>query len=683
MNNSDDGIYKQLVNNIVDYAIYLLDPEGHVMNWNTGACRIKGYTPEDIIGRHFSIFYSEQDRKRNQPHENLVHARRHGRFEEEGWRLRHDGEPFCASVVIDAVYDDNGLLIGFAKITRDITERRHRERALALAHEDTARRNLELAELSTFLQAVITNIPMHVLVQSLATGDIVLDSMQGHRVEDDTLPSVGELIMRLAPQARRVADIGASEETLLLHHGAHGVQHLKCKVLSIHQEADDSDYLLYLIENVTEIHEHQANINFMAHHDVLTGLPNRARFLHYLDEALKPGSLRQMPTGVLMVDLDNFKDINDVLGHHIGDAVLAELASSLSSALTPHEILARLGGDEFALIVPNCRCMGDLVKRAETLLAECQRGIEIDHHSLQIGLSIGVAITSELIDTSEELMKAADMAMYEAKRGGRGRWACFTPELHDAACERLGMETELRQALMREELVLYYQPVMQAGNHAASGQEALLRWRHPERGMVSPMEFIPVAERIGAIHDIGEWVLQEACREAATWPGHLTVAVNLSPVQFERSTLVEQVRKALALSGLEPSRLELEITESILLDTSQRNIHTLRALKDLGVSIALDDFGTGYSSLHYLRSFAFDRIKIDRSFVNEICSSQQARAIIKAIASLGASLGIKITAEGVEDLEQAGVLEREGCSHLQGFYFGRPVDPMSMQPSCR
>jgi predicted signal transduction protein with EAL and GGDEF domain len=333
-----------------------------------------------------------------------------------------------------------------------------------------------------------------------------------------------------------------------------------------------------------------------------------------------------------------------------------------------------IGGDEFAIIVPGLKHLEALHRIGQRLIECIAPPFLIDEHRLSVGLSVGVAIASDssLSDT-DHLLRCADMALYEAKRNGRNRVEYYSAELDEAARKRRAIEIDLRLAIAEQQLQVYYQPIIDQLGQTITGYEALMRWQHPEKGLIMPLEFISVAEETGLIHELGALALHSACHEAATWPDQQTVAVNLSPLQFKNSAFVGTVEAALQQSGLAPNRLELEITESVLLDDTEGNIQILRALKALGVRIALDDFGTGYSSLSYLRSFHFDRIKIDRSFVKDMHDSREALAVIRAIAGISASLDIQITAEGVESSEQFQQLQEEGCSHFQGYFFGRPV----------
>ena len=409
--------------------------------------------------------------------------------------------------------------------------------------------------------------------------------------------------------------------------------------------------------------------------DSLTGLPNRLRFGARLAEALARLDRRAEGFAVLAVDLDRFKQVNDTLGHPVGDALLRKVAERLQTAVRPTDTVARFGGDEFAVLqgdVSSDESAAGLARRIVDLLG---RAYVIEGQLINIGASVGVALALADGTDPATLIRNADLALYRAKLDGRGTFRFFEPEMDERVQARRRLELDLRRAVAAQEFELVYQPQKNLETDQILGCEALIRWRHPERGIVSPAEFIPLAEEIGLIGSIGEWVLRSACREAARWPDDLTVAVNLSPAQFGNGRIVATVASALAASGLDPRRLELEITEGLLLNDNAANVATLHALRDLGVRIAMDDFGTGYSSLSYLRSFPFDRIKIDRSFVSggPSAGSCDAMAIVRAVASLGAALGMATVAEGVETAEQMERIRQEGCTDVQGYLISRPI----------
>lgn len=415
-------------------------------------------------------------------------------------------------------------------------------------------------------------------------------------------------------------------------------------------------------------------IHFLAHHDALTGLPNRTVFSTKLNEALRLASARASNIAVMLIDVDKFKAINDTYGHAVGDLFLQVIADRLSNVYGDH-LVARLSGDEFAVLIAR-----DLDRRAVTQLAsamiEATRApTRIDGKDIPISLSIGVAQASEAAWRASRLLHCADLALYRAKHSGRSTYVWYTPDMDAEAQNRKVLEGDLRKALAQDELRLLYQPQFSLGDLELTGYEALLRWEHPEHGTISPTVFIPIAEEAGLIEEIGAWVLQHACLEAARWrDASLTVAVNLSPAQFRPGRTEERVANALKASGLSPHRLEVEITESLLIADTDAVVKTLTQIRHMGVSIAMDDFGTGYSSLSYLSRFPFDTIKIDRSFVASVGKNPTTDAIIASIVGLGRSLEVTITAEGVEDEMQVALLRAAGCDKVQGFLFGRPMD---------
>jgi len=432
---------------------------------------------------------------------------------------------------------------------------------------------------------------------------------------------------------------------------------------------DDRDGYLVAVVDITERRQAEARIAYMAHHDGLTDLPNRELFQERLKQALAGGRPGNGRIAVLCVDLDLFKNVNDSFGHPMGDRLLRFVADRLRPHVLGNNLVARLGGDEFAIILTSVGSPNEASDYAARLIKTLSEAYGIDGIEVVIGASIGIALSPGDGETSEELMRNADMALYRAKSDGGGVHRFFEREMDRQAQKRRDMELDLRRAFANGEFELHYQPLVDIAADRISGFESLLRWQHPQRGMIPPADFIPVAEDIGLIVALGEWVLREACTEAAKWPADVKVAVNLSPVQFRSRNLVQVVISALAHSGLSPRRLELEITESLFLAETEANLAILHQLRELGVSISMDDFGTGYSSLSYLRSFPFDKIKIDRSFVKDLALRSDCVAIVRAISGLGRSLNITTTAEGVETVDQLDWLRAEGCNEVQGFLF--------------
>jgi diguanylate cyclase (GGDEF)-like protein len=430
-------------------------------------------------------------------------------------------------------------------------------------------------------------------------------------------------------------------------------------------------------EDITEQRHQEARIRHLARHDALTELPNRIQFLEEMAIA-RVAIERGEKAAVLCIDLDRFKEINDTLGHAAGDKLLKQVSARLWGTTRETDVLARLGGDEFSLLIRPIERPSDAAAVADRIVTGMTAPFSIDGNLISIGASVGIALAPDDGSDADTLMKNADLALYRAKFEGRSSFCFFEPGMDATIHNRRSIEAGLRLALSRGEFRLVFQPLFGLKENRITGFETLLRWQHPERGEISPGEFIPTAEETGLIVPIGEWVLREACRIAAGWPGRTRVSVNLSPIQFKSRQLYETVQAALADSGLPPTRLELEITESLLLADNELTTQTLHRLRALGVRISLDDFGTGYSSLSYLRSFPFDRIKIDRSFIRDLESRPDSRAIIRAVIGLGKSLGMQVTAEGVETTQQLAAMREEGVAEIQGYLISPPVLPDSV-----
>jgi diguanylate cyclase (GGDEF)-like protein len=444
------------------------------------------------------------------------------------------------------------------------------------------------------------------------------------------------------------------------------------RVLSIvHQPMADGGWVS-THQDITEERRTQDKIRYLARHDSLTGLPNRVQFREAAEKA--EGRIgRGDAYAVLAIDVDHFKLVNDGLGHGIGDEVLCRVAGRLRECCRNDDTVARLGGDEFAVLTGRFDNTEGVAALAARIVSRMAQPIEIDGHNVLIGASIGIAVAPADGRDTDELLRNADLALYRAKTGGRGGYYFFEKGMDALVQRRRELEIALRQALAAHEFRLVFQPLINLEEGKICAVEALLRWDHPERGSIPPAEFIPVAEESGLIVSIGEWVLHEACLAAAKWPDDVNVAVNLSTVQFRHRSLLDQVKSALRTSGVAPRRLELEVTESLLLADSEATLAILHELRGLGVRISMDDFGTGYSSLSYLRSFPFDKIKIDRSFVNDLSAAADSRAIVNAVIGLGHSLGMSTTAEGIETEAQLELVRAQGCTEVQGFLFSPPL----------
>jgi diguanylate cyclase (GGDEF)-like protein/PAS domain S-box-containing protein len=436
--------------------------------------------------------------------------------------------------------------------------------------------------------------------------------------------------------------------------------------------------------DITDRKAFEQQLTQRAFYDALTGLPNRALLKDRLDQALARAGRRHGSIGLLFLDLDNFKQINDSLGHHVGDQLLAEAATRLRACVREDSTVARLGGDEFVVLLEHLTSDAEAVLVAERIEQQFTQPFRLEDRDLIVTASIGIVLGYAGQDLADNMLRDADVAMYRAKSGGRGRHVVFDPSMHIDVLARLELENDLRLAIKRGELRVYYQPIMVLEAGRVGEVEALVRWQHPTRGLMSPVDFISIAEETGLIVPLGQWVLGEACRQVAAWQAEyvndppLTVSVNLSPRQFQQPNLLDEVKRALRESGLPPTSLKLEITEGVIMRDVEATITTLWQLKDLGVQCAIDDFGTGYSSLAYLKRLPLDVLKIDQSFVTGIGHDQEDTAIVRAIISMAKSLNLSITAEGVETAEQSALLKAWACDRGQGYYFAQPLAATGM-----
>jgi diguanylate cyclase (GGDEF)-like protein len=453
------------------------------------------------------------------------------------------------------------------------------------------------------------------------------------------------------------------------HHSV--IQMADGRSLAIQQQPMPDGGWVATHEDITERRRAEEQINFLARHDALTGLPNRSLLRERIGQA-RVNAGRGAPFALLFLDLDRFKAVNDTLGHAVGDELLRAVTTRLLATVRDGDTVARLGGDEFVVLQTGIKSAEDTALLAERIIRDVGAPYTLGANEVVIGVSIGVDMALNDRVTADDLLKNADMALYISKGEGRGTYRFFEPEMNAAMQNRHALERDLRCAMTRGEFELYYQPIVDIVSGQANGFEALLRWNHPERGLVLPEDFVGVAEECGLIIPIGQWVIEQATKQAALWPARLHLCVNLSPVQFRAADLVDVVKDALAVSGLAPERLQLEITESVLLQSNERNVSVMHRLRGLGARVVMDDFGVGNSSLSYLRNFPFDGVKIDRSFIEDLTTDPDAVYFVRAVIALCRNLEITLTAEGVETAEQLAMLVAEGCTAFQGFLFSRP-----------
>jgi diguanylate cyclase (GGDEF)-like protein/PAS domain S-box-containing protein len=557
---------------------------------------------------------------------------------------------------------------GWVATHEDITERRKAER--------------ELEHTRAFLNTIIENVPSPIIVKSVPDLNYLLinraaekylgvdrASMLGKTARDILSTVTAEMI---EAEDCKVIESGKSvfvnEHTVLTP--GNGTRIVTATRLPVLGPDGKPQYLISVIRDLTERRRHEQQIAHMAHHDPLTDLPNRTAFNECIAATLELAKTSGEKFALLSIDLDRFKAVNDVFGHTVGDALLREVAGRMEQA-GQGAFIARVGGDEFHMITPTGPQPETAETLAEKLCAALDTDIDIDGIPLRVRLTVGIAIFPQDGVDMVTLIANADAALFRAKSEARGSIRFFELSMDKQLRDKRALQQDLRTAIVRDEVVLYYQPQAHISGEV-TGFEALVRWHHPRHGLVSPSVFIPLAEESGIIVELGEWILRTACRQAAYWPRPLNIAINLSPVQFRYGDLPKLVHEILLETGLSPPRLELEITEGVLMGDFNRAVSILRRLKAFGVRIAMDDFGTGYSSLSYLQSFPFDKIKIDQSFIANLGHSQQAATIVRAVIALGRELNMPVVAEGVETEEQLKFLAAESCNEIQGYYVGRP-----------
>ncbi|KQT48261.1 hypothetical protein ASG47_07840 [Devosia sp. Leaf420] len=591
-----------------------------------------------------------------------------------GARSKNHEEVHGGRIVETAhVYTEN---LGWVVTHEDITDE-------LLQSETVQKRKLELERQNIRLDAAVNNIPIGLCMMD-AKGRLVICNEPYARIYNLPISYLRpgtqlEVILgHLFDEGMSAGGSGSREEYItwrreVIAKNEYGknIHELNNRIILMQHHPMKDGGWVSTHEDITEQRQNEARIHHLARHDALTDLPNRIEFLEQMART-EAGLQRGEMAAVLYIDLDHFKAVNDTLGHAVGDEVIKQAAVRLWGTTRESDLLARLGGDEFALLLQPIDSADAAARVADRIIKAMGAPMNIKGQQIEIGASVGIAVgPGDGLDT-DTLVKNADLALYKAKSEGRSTYHFFEAGMDAELQQRRLIEAGLRMALGRDEFRLVYQPLLGLRENQITCVEALLRWDFEGR-TVSPTEFIPVAEETGLIAAIGQWVLNEACAAAATWPGHVRVAVNLSPVQFRQRDLVAQVRRALTGAKLDPARLELEITESLLLGDSESTLKALHELRAMGVRICMDDFGTGYSSLSYLRSFPFDKIKIDRSFMRDLASRADSQAIIRAVIGLGQSLGMSTTAEGVETEEQLSLVRAHGVSEVQGYLFSPPV----------
>lgn len=653
-------------------GVTITDTEGRILYSNRADARMHGYEPHEVIGKDVRV-YAPPGAARRLDRSELAELRS---WQRETVNVRKDGSLFPVHLMSDVIRGMDGSVIGIVTTCEDITARKRAEEALRESEERYALAakgandglwDWDLRKNSVYYSARWKEILGH-------SDEEIGDSPQEwfSRVHPDDLAG-----LQTELKAHQDGRSGHFEHEHRLRRKDGSYRWVLVRGIAV-RDSDGTAYRMAgSLTDITDRKETEERLMYDALHDHLTGLPNRAFFLTLLDRSIRRAKRRSDYTfAVLFIDLDRFKLVNDSLGHGFGDQLLVELAERLKKCLRPGDVVARLGGDEFTVLLDDIREPSDATRVAERILAELQAPFELGGNETFTTASIGIALGTGGHDLPEYILRDADTAMYRAKSRGKARYEMFDEAMHARAVAQLKLETDLRRALAREEFRVRYQPIVELNSGKITGFEALLRWEHPERGLVSPGEFIPVAEETGLIIPIGRFVLEKACRQTAQWQrkypeySDLSISVNLSVRHFQRPNLVEEVTEVLRLSGLLPSSLRVEITESVLMDDPEANKETIRALRKLGVQVQIDDFGTGYSSLSYLQRFSVDTLKIDRSFI----AGAETWDIVQTIVGLARDLGVDVIAEGVETEEQSRRLKALQCHRAQGYLFREPVD---------
>ncbi len=661
-----------IVNSSAD-AIISKGLDGVISSWNKGAEQLFGHSAEEAIGQHITLIIPPD---RLYEEETILERIRRGEQIEnfETVRIHKDRTPLDISLTVSPVMDTSGGVVGASKVARDIGERKHAEQALQLAEEK--------------YRAIFEDAVVAIFQSSLGGRYTTVNPAMAHMLGYD---SPQELVASISDISQQVyVNPKSRDEFKRLMQELGMVRDFECQIyrrdgstmwVSVNARAVSKAGVLVgyegTNEDITARKVAEERVQFLAYYDALTGLPNRILLQDRLAKALAGARRRKDKVAILFLDLDRFKIINDSLGHSLGDLLLQGVAERLKKWARELDTVARLGGDEFVIVLTNVRDVADAAVAADRIVKTMTAGFVVEGHPLNISCSLGISVFPEHGSDSDTLIKNADAAMYSAKESGRNTFRFFTKDMNAQVVERLTLENSLRQALVRKELFLVYQPQIEIATGRITGLEALLRWQHPELGLVPPNKFIRIAENSGLIMPIGEWVLRTACSQLRKWqdqglPG-VPVAVNVSAVQFRQEGFCDLIRGVLHETGLIAQYLELELTESLLLSSADVTFAVLRELKAMGLTLAIDDFGTGYSSLSYLKQFPVSKLKIDRSFVRDVAVNPDDAAIATAIISMAKSLNLKVIAEGVENEAQMAFLRARHCDEIQGYYFSKPL----------
>lgn len=682
----------------VNYGFISVDLDGRIAFFNRAAQAMLGYSAEEVVGRHSPLLFHEPEEIRRvaerlsqelghpvAPDMGIFAAREAlGRVTEEEYTyIRKDGSRFPVLLSVMALWGGEGeqrQVIGYLGVVADITERRKAEEKLRLSNE-VFENSPEAIMITDAENRIVTVNPAFTRITGYDPEDVV--------GENPRVLSSGHHDSSFYQQMWQSLGSHGVWQGEIWDRRKNGEVYPKWATINVLRDRHSNgvSHYLAMFSDISERKRAEETINFLAHHDPLTNLPNRFTLQARLQQALSDARRHETQVAVMFIDLDRFKVINDTLGHHVGDLLLIEVAKRVSGAVRETDTVARLGGDEFVVVLSGVTRAADAMQVALKINRLVAKPFWVADQELHTEASIGISLFPDDGDDVDALMKNADTAMYYAKAQGRGNFQFYAAEMNQSAVERLTLENRLRQALAKNEFELYYQPQVSLASGRIIGFEALIRWNHAEQGMISPGVFIPMAEDTGLILSIGEWVMRTACTEAQRWQEQglqpLRVAVNLSVRQFRQKDLLQQVAGALAISGLDPALLELEITESAVMESPEKAIELLKNFRSMGVSLAVDDFGTGYSSLSYLKLFPINRLKIDRSFVSDIGVDPNDTAISTATIALAHTLGLEVIAEGIENSTQLNYLRAEGCNEGQGYLFNRPMPAEEVLPFVR
>jgi diguanylate cyclase (GGDEF)-like protein/PAS domain S-box-containing protein len=651
-------------------AILGKDMDGAITSWNRGAEKIYGYTRGEVVGRDLSFLVPPERQAEIQAIRERVLS---GQPIEclETRRLTKTGSVLDVSLSVSPIKDPTGLITGASAIARDITLRKRAEEQLKLQ--------------SAALEAAANAIVITDYEGKIVWVNRAFTTMTGYGKEEVLSKNLRLLKSGDQPESYyanlwSTISSGKVWQGEIVNRRKDGTTYTEEMTITpvsrdVGNPADR--YFIAIKQDITKRKRAEERVQYLAYYDALTGLPNRTLLQDRLAKALAGARRRKDKAAILFLDLDRFKDINDSLGHSVADLLLQEVAERLKTWAREQDTVARVGGDEFLIVLTGVKDVADAAVATERIVNLMTAEFVVQGHSLSIGCSVGISIFPEHGADGETLIKNADAAMYSAKENGRNRFQFFTEDMNAQVVERLTLENSLRLALDKKELFLVYQPQMDIATGRITGLEALLRWQHPDLGLVPPDKFIRIAENSGLIVPIGEWVVRTACRQARKWQDEglpaVSVAVNVSAVQFRQEGFCELIRRALHETGLAPQYLELELTESLLLANADLMLSVVQELKAMGVTLAIDDFGTGYSSFSYLRQFRVSKLKIDRVFIRDVAVNPDDAAIASAIISMAKSLHLKVIAEGVEDEAQMSFLRAHQCDEIQGYYFSKPL----------